>query len=404
MKLTDRIKAATGIIIRGRNLREPIGFSPRLSSDIGERVGEAEVLGMSAVWACCNLLSGTISSLPLMVYKNIDGRRQVDVDHPLYRILHNSPNFDQTALDFWDFTVRSVELWGNSYAEISRNSGVVTGLSPINPDTMKVSRSESGALQYEWKVGQATYKKPDTDILHVRGFGGAPLGGLSVLHFARNSFGGARAVEKSSSAMFANRMSPGGVLTFQNFLSDENRKIAEDRLTQKFVGALNDGRPMILEGGTKWEPITINPDDAQMLETRRFSVEDICRFFNVPPQLIGHTEKSSSIGTGIEQQTLAFQKFTLRPRIKRIEQALMQQLLTPDDIAAGVVVEFNIDGLLRGDSKSRSDFYNAGLLGGWLNINEIRKRENMEPVDGGDVNRTQMQNVPIAEIQNGNDD
>lgn len=143
--------------------------------------------------------------------------------------------------------------------------------------------------------------------------------------------------------------------------------------------------------------LMFNPDDAQMLESRGFSVEEICRFFGVPPFMIGHTEKTTSWGTGLEQQTLGFQKFTLRRRMKRIEQALAKQLLTDEDRARGIVIEFNLEGLLRGDSGARSAFYQSGLTNGWMTINEVRALENMPPVAGGDVPRMQMQNVPITE-------
>lgn len=156
---------------------------------------------------------------------------------------------------------------------------------------------------------------------------------------------------------------------------------------------------MLLEGGMTWTQITINPEDAQMLESRAFSVEEIARLFGVPPHMIGHTEKSTSWGTGLEQQTLGFQKFTLRRRLKRIEQAIEKQLLTPADRAAGVTVEFNLEGLLRGDSTARAAFYQSGLQNGWTTINEVRALENLPPVEGGDVPRTQMQNVPLTQAR-----
>jgi HK97 family phage portal protein len=134
-----------------------------------------------------------------------------------------------------------------------------------------------------------------------------------------------------------------------------------------------------------------------MLESRAFSVEEICRFFGVPPHMVGHTEKTTSWGTGLEQQTLGFQKFTLRRRLKRIEMALEKQLLTARDRVEGVTIEFNLEGLLRADSKSRSEFYASGLQNGWFTINEVRALENMPPVEGGDTPRMQMQNVPITE-------
>ncbi len=188
------------------------------------------------------------------------------------------------------------------------------------------------------------------------------------------------------------------MLTFEKWLTKDQRDLAEAKLTEKFVGAMNSGRPLILEGGTKWEQLTLKPEDAQMLESRGFSVEEICRFFGVPPFMVGHTEKTSSWGTGLEQQTLGFQKFTLRRRLKRIEQAIEKQLLTPDDRARGVTVEFSLEGLLRGDSAGRARFYQQMTQIGAMTINEVRALENLPPVEGGDVPRTQMQNVPIAEI------
>ena len=151
---------------------------------------------------------------------------------------------------------------------------------------------------------------------------------------------------------------------------------------------MNAGQPFLAHGGMKVKPLSISPEDAQMLQSRAFGVEEICRFFGVPPFMVGHTEKSTSWGTGLEQQTLGFQKFTLRRRLKRIEQALEKQLLTARDRTQGITIEFNIEGLLRGDSKARAEFYRAALgdtqKPGWMVRNEIRKLENLEPIDGWD--------------------
>ncbi len=234
-------------------------------------------------------------------------------------------------------------------------------------------------------------------MLHIRGFGGNPLGGMSTLHFGRNTFSLAQAIDRSAGGMFKNGLRPSGVLTFAAWLSPEQRELAENKLTEKFLGAVNSGRPLVLEGGTTWQQLTISPEDAQMLESRSFSVEEICRFFGVPPHMVGRTEKSTSWGTGLEQQTLAFQKFTLRRRLKRIEQALEKQLLKHDDRALGITIEFNLEGLLRGDSAARASFYQSGLTNGWMTINEVRALENMAPVAGGEVPRMQMQNVPITQ-------
>lgn len=396
MKLVDKIKSA---VVRRLTVREPDGWLPQsVVADSGEVVTDATTLGLSAVWACTNLIAGTIGSLPAMVYRTTSEGRDAVRGHPVFRLLHDSPNYDQTALDFWEFMAASLELWGNAYAAIERDSvGKLVALVPVRPDLMAVRRLSSGSIEYEWTDEGQHHKRLDTGVLHIRGFGGNPLGGMSTLHFGRQTFGLARAVDRAASSTFNNGLRPSGVLTFDQFLTEEQRKIAENRLVEKFVGSVNAGRPMVLEGGTKWEQLTINPEDAQMLESRRFSVEEVCRFFGVPPHMIGHTEKSTSWGTGLEQQTLAFQKFTLRRRLKRIEQAVNKQLLTPAERSRGLYVEFNIEGLLRGDSASRSAFYQSGLTNGWLTINEVRERENLAPVEGGDVPRMQMQNVPITE-------
>ncbi len=351
--------------------------------------GAGGVMGIAAAWACVNLLAGTIASLPLMVYRDVNGEREVAKDHPLYRLLHDSPNFDQTAVDFWEFIQGSLELHGNAYAEKGFMSGRVVALTPIRPDLVQVKRSRDGSLEYEWTENGVRSVLSQERMLHIRGSGGGPMGGASTLSVCRQTFNTASNIERASSAMFKNGVRPTGVMIKEGTpFQGTQRKEAEALLQEKFVGALNAGRPMLLDNGLKWQQLTINPDDAQMLESRRFSVEEICRVFGVPPHMVGHTENSTSWGTGLEQQTLGFQKFTLRRRLKRIEQALEKQLLTPQDRAAGVTIEFNLEGLLRGDSKARSEFYSAALgdtqKPGWMVRNEVRALENLPPVDGWD--------------------
>ncbi|MCA0919707.1 phage portal protein [Pseudooceanicola nanhaiensis] len=396
MKLKHWIKSA---FTRPVTLTDAESWRPSGQvADSGEIVSDSTVLGLSAVWACTNLLAGSIGSLPVMTYRTTEEGREPARDHALFRLLHDSPNYDQTALDFWEFVAASLELWGNAYAAVEReSSGRLIALVPIRPDLVSVRRRESGTLEYRWTEDGQSHVRPDSGVLHIRGFGGNPLGGMSTLHFGRQAFGLARAIDRSAGTTFKNGMRPSGALTFKDWLSAEQREITKTVLVETFVGAQNTGRPLVLEGDTTWTPLTINPEDAQMLESRRFSVEEICRFFGVPPHMIGHTEKSTSWGTGLEQQTLAFQKFTLRRRLKRIEQAVNKQLLSAADRARGLYVEFNLEGLLRGDSASRSAFYQSGLSNGWLTINEVRARENLGPVEGGDVPRLQMQNVPITE-------
>jgi len=392
-------RKAALIVRRALSLTNPDGWSPAGgASHAGETVTASSVLGLSAAWACVNLLSGTIASLPLMVYRtDAKGSRTIAKDHPLYRVLHDSPNADQTAVDFWEFATASIELWGNAYARIERAQRRVVALAPVRPDIVTVRRLASGDLEYRWTEDGQAYAVTQADMFHIRGFGGDPLGGLSTLSYGRHAFGLATAIDRAAGSMFKNGMRPSVALTFEKFLTNEQRDIVEAKLVAKYIGAMNTGRPFINEGGSKLTPLSINPEDAQMLESRGFSVEEVCRFFGVPPFMVGHTEKTTSWGTGLEQQTLGFQKFTLRRRLKRIEQAIWKQLLTPEDRAAGITIEFNIEGLLRGDSAARAAFYTAMLNAGVMTINEVRALENLPPVPGGDVPRMQMQNVPITQ-------
>ena len=367
--------------------------------DDGQAAAANSVLGLSAAWACINLIAGTAASLPLGVFRTTsDGIRTAAKDHPLYRILHDSPNADQTALDFWEFVFAAVELRGNAYAEIVRNGqGQVIALTPIMCEQVHVRRLGDGALEYAWTDGARDRRLTQDDVFHVRGFGGGPLGGASTLSVCRAAFSSASVVEWAASTTFANGVRPSGILSTDAQLTKEQRDEAERLLQIKFAGAMNAGRPMLLDRAMTWQQLTINPEDAQMLESRKFSGEEICRIFGVPPAMVGYGDKASNWGTGKEVDVMGFQKFTLRRRLKRIEQAAEKQLLSPADRAAGMRIEFNQEGLLRGDSGGRATFYESGLRNGWMTINQVRALENMPPVPGGDVPRMQMQNVPITE-------
>lgn len=391
-------KAVTTFRRRTLDIKDPSGWNGGDMRPAGEEVTPSSVLGLSAAWACVNLIAGTIATLPLMVYRTKkDGSREVAKDHPLYRILHDNPNTDQTAVDYLEFVQSSLEFWGNSYSRIVRSGEKPVSLLPIRPDIMSVDRDDRGRVRYRWSEDGQYFERFDDTVLHIRGFGGGPFGGLSTLSFARDTFGLAMATDRAARETFRNGMRPAGQFVFKEFLTADQREQLDERLTKKYLGAINAGRPYIAEGGAEYKPISINPEDAQMLETRGFSVDEVCRFFGVPPFMIGHTEKSTSWGTGLAEQVLGFQKFNLRRRLKRIEQSMEKRLLTPADRAAGVVIEFNLEGLLRGDSAARAAYYGAGLKDGWLNINQVCAWENLPPVEGGDINRVQMQNVPLTE-------
>jgi len=354
-------------------------------------------LGLSATWACINLLAGTIGSLPLMVYRSVDGIRTVARDHSLYWLLHDSPNFDQTAVDFWEYMAAGIELQGNAYAEINRTgAGMISSLVPIRPDCMRTRRLGNGAIEYRWSVDGVEMIRPDKQILHIRGPLGDALSGASTLSVCRGTFEAALAADGASERIFTNGVRPTGILRSKDTFDKDQRRETEQYLQERYAGAINAGVPMVLDRDMDWTQLSINPEDAQMLESRGFGVEEICRIFGVPPHMVGHTAGNTRLGSSIEEQTLGFVKFSLRRRLKRIEQALEKQLLTKFEHDSGVRIEFNLEGLLRGDSAGRSSFYQTMTQLGAMTINEVRALENLPPVPGGDVPRMQMQNVPIT--------
>lgn len=359
-------------------------------------------IGLSATWACVNLIAGTIASLPLVVYRtDASGIKTVARDHPLYFVLHDSPNFDQTAVDFWEVMAASIELYGNAYAVMERRSGgILNALHPVRPDLVKVRRLSSGDLQYEWTENGRRIVKSGTDMLHIRGPIGDAVSGTSTLSACRAVFDDAMAAETAAGAMFRNGVNPSGILSTKpdTKLTTEQRDQLESHLQAKYVGSLRQGRPMLLDNGLSWQQLSIDPQDAQMLESRKFSGEEICRIFGVPPAMVGFGDKASNWGTGKEVDVLGFQKFTLRKRLKRIEQSVLKQLVPLSERRAqGITIEFNFEGLLRGDTESRYDAYEKAIRMGIRTRNECRALENLPPIDGGDVVTVQMQDIPLAD-------
>jgi HK97 family phage portal protein len=255
-------------------------------------------------------------------------------------------------------------------------------------------RTRLGSIEYEL-TGPDRRIIPQERMLHVRGFGGNPLGGLSTLTYGRNTFGLATALERSSAAIFRNGVRMSGVVQTDNSLTPEQRIRAEQLINEQMAGADNSGVARLFDNGMKWQQLTINPDDAQMLESRAFSVEEVCRVFGVPPHMIGH--KAGENNWGIEQLTLSFVQFTLRERLKNIESTLEEQLLSPQERSAGMRIEFNLEGLLRGDSAARTAFYKEALAGKWMTANEVRAKENLPPVPWGDAPWVQMQDRQIGD-------
>jgi len=361
-------------------------------STSGKAVTERSAMQMTAVYSCVRILAEAIAGLPLHVYRyNSDGGKEKAIDHSLYLILHDEPNPEMSSFVFRETLMTHLLLWGNAYAQIIRNSkGEVMALYPLMPNKMSVDRDENGQLYYQYlrsvdEVGgksETVILKP-TDVLHIPGLGFDGLVGYSPIAMAKNAIGLAIATEEYGAKFFANGAAPSGVLEHPGTIKDPQR--VREAWQSQFGGSQNSGKIAVLEEGMKYTPISISPEQAQFLETRKFQINEIARIFRVPPHMVGDLEKSSF--SNIEQQSLEFVKYTLDPWVIRWEQSIMRTLLTPEE-KKSYFVKFNLEGLLRGDYQSRMNGYATARQNGWMSANDIRELENLDRIPaeaGGDL-------------------
>lgn len=328
---------------------------------------------MTAVYSCVRILAEAIAGLPLQVYRTEkDGSKVKATDHTLYRLLHDEPNPEMTSFVFRETLMTHLLLWGNAYAQIIRNGrDEVIGLYPLMPSRMSVGRDDAGRLYYEYQTtsdepaGQwSRIRLSPADVLHIPGLGFDGLVGYSPIAMAKNAIGMAQACEDYGASFFANGAAPGGVLEHPGTIKDPSR--VRESWQQTFGGARNANKIAVLEEGMKYTPISVSPEQAQFLETRKFQINEIARIFRIPPHMIGDLEKSSF--SNIEQQSLEF-------------------------------VKFNVEGLLRGDYVSRMNGYAVAWQNGWMSANDIRELENLDRIDpeaGGDLYLVNGNMLPLG--------
>ena len=362
-------------------------------SSSGKNVNERSAMQMTAVYSCVRILSEAVASLPLHVYKyNDEGGKEKAVKHPLYFLLHDEPNPEMASFVFRETLMTHLLLWGNAYAQIIRNGkGEIVALYPLMLNRMIVDRDDKGQLYYQYNTskddaptmnGSMVNLKP-SDVLHIPGLGFDGLVGYSPIAMAKNAIGMAIACEEYGAKFFANGATPGGILEHPGTVKDPKR--VRESWTSAFGGSSNANKVAVLEEGMKYTPISISPEQAQFLETRKFQINEIARIFRVPPHMVGDLEKSSF--SNIEQQSLEFVKYTLDPWVARWEQAIVRFLFSADE-KTQYFVKFNVDGLLRGDYQSRMNGYAIGRQNGWMSANDIRELENLDRIpeeEGGDL-------------------
>jgi len=362
-------------------------------------VNDERSLQISTVFACVRLISSVTACLPLDVFETKgEDRSKVGFDNPLARLLRYSPNQFMTAFDFRAAMTMQLCYYGNAYALIERNSvGDIISLVPLMSVNMDV-RLEGKRVVYRYRRDSEYADFKQSDIFHLKGFGFNGLVGLSPIAFGAKTVGVAVAMEDQQRDFYAN-----GAKSPQILMTGDGKtlnKAQRDQLEENFKeisGGPVKKRLWVLEAGFTTQAIGVSPQDAETMAARKFQVSELARFFGVPPHLVGDVEKSTSWGSGIEQQNLGFLQYTLDPYLEIWETSILRWLIKPADLGR-IHAEHNRDGLLSGDSTARANYMKTQIDTGLLTVNEGRRVGNRPPLPGGDVATRQSQNVPLTQL------
>lgn len=358
-------------------------------------------LQIGAVYSCVRLLSEAVASLPVGMFERTKDQRTPIESDPLLTLVRDTPNPDIDAGELWRTVLGWMLLRGNAYVYVERNgAGAPIGLWPIGSTSVEPQRMPDGRLGYKVELNDAEYapvKNATTvraeNMLHYRAFG-LGVEGLSPIGLARESVGIAFAAQAYVGGFFARDASPGGVVSVEGKLDDDQYRRLGEQWKTLHEGFDKSHRLAVLEGGAKWEQTTLSPADAQFIETQRFSRSEIASIYGVPPHMIGDTEKSTSWGTGIAEQGIGFVTYSLRPWVNRLERVTGRLLTAPNQR-----FRWNVDGLMEGDAKARYAAYAFGRQWGWLSANDIRRREDLPPITDGDQYFTPLNMVPAGDVK-----
>lgn len=359
----------------GQTLLEFLG-GPK--SAAGVSVTEVGSLGLPAVWRAVNLIAGTSASLPLHAYRS-DVAGRVMLTSGRAATLLNTPHPDLTPFELWEMAFAHIALWGNAYfRKLGSPSMPLAELWPVHPGRVKAGRtSETGRKIYLIDGTETHY---DDTILHIPGFGYDGICGVSPIRAARQGLGLALAAEEYGAKLFGSGSLATGILQTEQRLTQRQADALHARWKAKHAGLESSHDTIVLDRGATFTQLSIPPEDAQFIESRRFQIAEVARMYGVPPHMLMDTEKSTSWGSGIEQQSIGFVVYTLRPWLTRVEQRLSRELQPQAAYA-----RFALEGLLRGDSAQRSAFYKSMWEIGALSTNEIRDLEERVAVEGGDT-------------------
>lgn len=402
---------SSGINLIGRAFRGDNSFFSELSyqdSDAGISINQETALNYTAFWSCVRLLSETLASLPCLLYERLEPRgKKRATDHPLYKILHDEPNPEMDSFSFFETLMYHLAACnGNCYSYIDWNGNLtINSLWIMNPDKTTKTRNDRGEIEYKYQSDNGTITLPAYRVWHVPGFGYDGLKGYTPLTYMRNQIGLGVAAEKMGSKLFSNGLTFGGFLEHPAQMSKEAQQRLKQTLQNEHQGVDKAHRLLILEEGMKYNKNSIPPNDAQWLETRQFQRNEMAAFFRIPPHMIGDLERATF--SNIEHQSLEFAMYTMRPWLIRFERSMKRQLLVGNE-KDKYFIEFLIDALMRGDAQSRAAFYKEMYYMGSMSPNEIREKENMNPItdsDGnlipeGDEYMTQQNMMALSQILN----
>ena len=366
------------------------------TSHAGRSVTQDSALELSAVWACVRQTAQTIASLPFALYeRQADGSR-VPLDDRLAEVLTVSPNARQTALEHWQGQIAWMLTNGNAYAERITTGPNLSALEPLPALLVEPVQAEDGRVSYVYRDRGKREVLPADKVLHVRGFGFGGLKGLSAIRYGVQSLGAGLAADETAARTFANGMTTSGFLKAGQVLDEAQREQLK-ALLQEYVSSANAGKMLVLEGGMDFMPAMLNPEDAQLLETRRFSIEDVCRWFGVPPIVIGHAGEGQTMwGSGVEQILIGWMSQGLNPVMRSFEAAIRKTLIGP--ARRRVYAEWNREGILQMDAKAKAEFLRHMVNAGVMTPNEARAKLNLPKLGGGDTLLVQGAMMPLETL------
>jgi HK97 family phage portal protein len=354
---------------------------------LASTVSKKDSMQINAVYACVNIISSAIASLPFDIYRKTDNGREKAVKLPLYGITKN-PSADMPAYNFMESLLVNLLIYGNAFVEVVRIRGQVRELNLIPSEKVTITKDGDGQNVYVVTgsdgKGQTSFPASSKKIMHVVGKSYNGTEGISPVQLCMRSLSIARALEIYGLNYFERGARPSGFLKVPTKLTEESAERLKRDFARNYQGTAKSGKPIVLEQGTEYVIADNGNDSSQFLESRRFAIEEICRLFTMPLWMVSETSKSTSWGSGIEAQGIAFVQYCIGPIMKRIEEAFGFYLLSAKE-QEQYYFEFNIDGLLRGDQKSRFDAYHTAIMDGWMSPNEVREKENLPAIAGGDV-------------------